>query len=166
LILNNTFFENDINQDGNGELWLQYDVKDSQIQNNIFYANAQGLLVANPYTQNQNNVVDYNIYFSPLGSTNSEWQWKNVFYEGFGDYKSGSGNDANSFFADPQLVDIGAPDLHLQSTSQAIDAGEYTTNAGIWDIDGELRIQAGGIDIGADEFLAAMFVYLPLVISD
>lgn len=163
VVVNNTFFENDSNQDGNGELWLQFDVRDNVIQNNIFVANAQSWLITNPYTQNQNNVVDYNLYFAPAGHADSEWQWQNVMYQGFAAYQSGTGNDAHSLFADPLFIDTAVPDLHLTASSPAIDAGANLTEAGDVDFAGRPRIQNGTIDLGAYEFGGETAVYLPLI---
>ncbi|NCC50614.1 MAG: choice-of-anchor D domain-containing protein [Spartobacteria bacterium] len=59
----------------------------------------------------------------------------------------------NTLFADPRIVSVADP--HLLPGSPAIDAG---TNL-VWiledvDIDGEPRLNGGGIDIGADELWA------------
>ena len=150
-ILNNTLYFNDSQFDGNGELWIRYDVNNSIIKNNIFYANSQGLLISYPFTQGSNNTIDYNLYFSPLGENNSEWQWLNVSYTGFTNYKNGTGNDPNSIFTDPQFVDAANNDFHLQNTSQAIDYGENVSGVGDYDLDGNQRIQNNKIDLGAYE---------------
>ena len=159
-IINNTFFENDQNQDGNGEIWLQYNVNNNTIQNNIVFANSQSWLITNPYTQNQNNVVDYNLYFAPAGGDGSEWQWKNVFYQGFAAYQAGTGNDAHSLFTDPQLTGTTVFDYHLLSTSPAIDIANCA-NAPTDDFAGDLRPQGAGCDIGADEYTSQLFADVP-----
>ena len=107
--------------------------------------------MSNIYTQNTGNIVEYNLYFAPAGVNDSEWQWKNVIYQGFASYKAGSGNDAHSIFADPKFVNPAGFDLHLQATSLAINAGENLSGVGASDIDGETRIQGNAIDLGADE---------------
>ena len=43
------------------------------------------------------------------------------------------------------------PDLHLKTTSPAIDNGQNLPAAGSSDINGQMRIQGSLIDIGADE---------------
>ena len=149
-IVNNTLFRNDRLQWGNGELSLQYDTRNNKIKDNIFYVNSQNYLLTNPFTQNTGNVVDYNIYYAPGGATGSEWQWKKKWYASFSAYRSGTGNDAHSLFVNPLLVSITLPDLHLQTTSPAIDAGQNLTASGSKDIDGQTRIQ-NIVDIGADE---------------
>lgn len=150
-VVNNTLVRNDRLQWGNGELILQYDTRDNTIKNNIFYANSQSIPLTNPFSENSGNVVDYNIYFAPAGATDSEWQWKKRWYTGFKAYRTGTGNDAHSYFANPRLVSVTLPDPHLRSTSPAIDAGQNLTAAGPLDIDGQPRLIQGIIDIGADE---------------
>ncbi len=152
-VLNNTLFRNDRLQWGNGELMLQFDTRDNVIKNNIFQANAQNLLITNPFTENTGNVLDYNIYFTSAGNAASaEWQWKKLWYGGFETYRTKTGNDLHSFFADPLLADTVTPfDLHIQPLSPAIDNGEWLNTAGAFDIDGQARLQGPMIDIGADE---------------
>ncbi len=168
-LVNNTLYHNDTLQEGNGELWLQFDTRENVIKNNIFYANDQGLFVSNPYAQNTGNVVDYNLYFAPAGRAGGQWQWKQVTYTGFDAYRSGTGNDAHGLFADPQFVDEAAPDLHLRPTSPAINAGENLAASGDWDVDGEPRIQEGVVEMGADEVgrqtALTPYTYLPLVVK-
>ena len=58
---------------------------------------------------------------------------------------------AGNFSAPPLLAGVGNP--HLLAGSPCIDAG---TNAPLvaLDIDGEARVQGGGVDVGCDEFVA------------
>ncbi|MEJ2749600.1 MAG: choice-of-anchor Q domain-containing protein, partial [Anaerolineae bacterium] len=165
VIINNTFFHNDSLQDGNGELYIQFDTVDNVIKNNIFAANAQSLFISNAYTQNSGSVVDYNLYFAPAGENDSEWQWKDVYYQGFAAYRTATGNDAHSLFADPSFLSAAAPDLHLQPSSPAIDSGETLAEAGSVDFDGRSRTQNGITDIGAFEgpLILDKFIYLALV---
>ena len=152
FIVNNTLYNNDTLEDGNGEILLQFDTQDNIIKNNIFYANDQSLMIGNPFTENVNNVVDYNLYFSSTGLTDSEWEWQNIVYQGFATYKSATGNDNHSLFVTPQFTDLNEPNLHLLTASSAINAGENLPEIGDYDIDGQTRVQGGIVDIGADEF--------------
>ena len=165
VIVNNTFFHNDSQQDGNGELYIQFDTAVNIIKNNIFAANEQSLFISNAYTQNSGNVVDYNLYFAPAGENGSEWQWKDVYYQGFEAYRTATGNDTHALFADPSFESTAVPDLHLQPSSPAIDNGETLAEAGNVDFDGRFRIQNNIIDIGAIEGSLNLneFVYLALV---
>lgn len=153
VIVNNTLLRNDRLQWGNGELLLQFDTRNNVIKNNIFQANVQNLLIANPFVENTGNVLDSNLYFTAAGNpATAKWQWKKVWYAGFNTYRAATGNDALSFFTDPLLVSAVPPyDLHIQNTSPAIDAGETLSAAGVLDIDRQARVQGLAIDIGADE---------------
>jgi hypothetical protein len=152
LILNNTLFENDTNQDGNGEIHLQFDVTDCVIRNNLVKTNSQGLLFGNPYTQNSGNDVDYQLFFAPSGA--QEWQWKNVFYTTLSAYRSGSGNDANSLLAAPAFADAAAYDFRLASGSPARNAADpaRAIAPGETDFHGAARLGESRIDHGAFEY--------------
>jgi hypothetical protein len=148
-IVNNTFYNNDTDRAGGGEVSVQYDTRHNVVKNNIFYANAQGRFIVNDYTENTGNVFDYNLYFSPGGA---EWSWRAMAYTGFEAWRSATGNDAHGLFVDPQLVDPSSGDLHIWGDSPAINAGESLPGdvIGAEDIDGAPRNQ-GGVDVGADE---------------
>jgi hypothetical protein len=151
VIVNNTLYNNDTLQDGSGEIGLAFDTRNNIITNNILYANEQSLLIENSFATNSGNLVDYNLYYAPAGSQESEWRWKNQTYQGFDAYQQATGNDAHSLFTDPRFVSLVQPDLHLQPGSPAVDAGDTLSEAGTQDIDGGSRVQGSGIDIGADE---------------
>ena len=66
----------------------------------------------------------------------------------------------NIITADPQLVDPTNGDVHLQASSQAIDAGGNSApDLPATDIDGDNRILNGTVDIGADEFVPGLISY-------
>ena len=135
----------------NSTFYIQFDTRNNLIKNNIVVANNQGVLMSNAYTQNVDNIVDYNLYFTPLDAVDSEWQWKKLPYQGFSNYRNGSGNDAHSLFIDPLFSNTVEPDLHLLTSSPAIDAGEVLADAGGNDIDAEPRSGGSTIELGADE---------------
>ncbi len=148
-IVNNTLFDNDTRAQGSGELYLQFDTRYNVIRNNIFYAGAQNLFIGSWSRRMTGNVVNNNLYFT---NGAGEWQWKKNYYGSFAAYQAATGNDANSPNGiDPLLQNVVTPDLHLQNTSPAIDAGAILSEAGITDIDGQARAQGGGIEMGADE---------------
>jgi hypothetical protein len=153
-VTNNTFFQNDTKRDGNGEISFQHFVTDNTIMQNIFVAGPQSLLVGNPTTTNSGNVLDWNLYFAPDDVADSAWQWKSSERTGFADWQSFAQQDAHSLFADPKFASVAPPDLHLQSGSPAIDAGDpvFAAAIGETDIDGQERINGGRVDLGADEF--------------
>jgi alpha-glucosidase len=62
-----------------------------------------------------------------------------------------TGNDGNSAFADPGLVDPSAGNFSLGAHSGAIDAGAYLPAAGTTDVAGAPRAAGGVIDAGAVE---------------
>ncbi len=152
-VLNNTLYLNDSNKDGNGEIYLQFDVRNCVIKNNILVANSQQLLIGNPYTQNSGNVVDYNLFRVANGGS-GEWQWRKNFYGSFAAYKSGSSNDANSVSVDPQFTDPSQLNWHPMSGSPARNAGDpgHPTGAGEKDFDERERVEEGRVDMGCFEF--------------
>jgi cysteine-rich repeat protein len=149
--LNNTCYKNDTLGEGVGELWIQY-ASDNVVRNNIFYGTAQNILL---YSENGNvnNRLDYNLFFTEAGGGAVEFAWKNTSYQGFDAYQTGSGEDANSLFADPAFVDPDSLDFHLGSTSPAIDGGDpnFVPDPNEVDLDGSLRQSGSRVDIGVDE---------------
>ncbi len=154
VIVNNTFHQDDSLRTGNGEFLVQFDTRGNVIENNIFSANPQNLLMMNAYTENSGNRVDHNVYFSPGGPNHSTWQWKDVTYKSFDAYRKGSGNDQHSIFADPRFVDPASGNFRLQASSPAIDAGAFLPQAGTQDLVGVNRAENGSIDVGAYEWPA------------
>lgn len=149
-IINNTFYHNDTDRDGNGEIWIQFDTRNNVIKNNILWAGTDSILITNYYAESVNNVVDFNLYFAPDSAEFSNWSWQDTYYEGFATWQTATGNDVNSQFLDPQFVSTRELDWHIQTTSPAVDSGDNSVNSGLFDIDGTTR-HVGNIDIGADE---------------
>ncbi|WP_409348223.1 choice-of-anchor Q domain-containing protein [Paenibacillus gyeongsangnamensis] len=151
FFLNNTIFSNDTLAMNYGQITFNYNTQNNTVQNNLIYGSATNVLISNPFTENAGNVLDSNLYFTTSGDQAGLWQWKNVSYTGFANYKSATGNDSHSIFADPKFMNLTTPDLHLQSVSLAINAGQNLPNIGDTDYDGNARIQGGIVDIGAFE---------------
>ena len=59
--------------------------------------------------------------------------------------------DDNARFTDPKLVSTATPDLHIQTTSPAIDGSDPNTLPVGQDIDGQARQSGARVDVGADE---------------
>ncbi|WP_420799951.1 choice-of-anchor Q domain-containing protein [Paenibacillus urinalis] len=151
-IINNTFFNNNTLNDGSGQLLLQNYTHDNVIMNNIFHAGQLDVFISNEYTSNSGNVVDYNLYYSPVGTDDSLWTWKDKEYAGLESYRKATNNDKHSIFTDPQFVNMQLENLHLQKSSPAIDVGmTHMSIENTLDIDGNNRIQGDMVNIGADE---------------
>jgi hypothetical protein len=146
VIVNNTV----VGTDG-VELLLQFDTRDNVIQNNIFVAGPTAEFVENAYTENANNVVDHNLYWSMDGSDRGVWQWKGRTYPDFDLWRAESGVDRSSTFVDPEFVDAAGHDFRLTDGSPAVDAGPFVAEAGIVDLTGAARQQGGATDLGAYE---------------
>ena len=153
VVANNTLYANDTTHSGSGEFQIQFNASDNVFANNILSANGQGLIVnafakgsAAPAT------LDHNLEYSPDGvSSGSQWIWLGKTYESFARYRSGSGEDAASRFADPQFVAAAAKNFGLKSTSPAIGLGSDLgpSAMGIVDFLGRPRIAGGAVDAGA-----------------
>jgi hypothetical protein len=149
-IVNNTLYNNDTHQQGNGEIYIQYDTRHNVVKNNVLYAGAQKLFIGSWSSVMTGNVIDSNLYY--VSGNGGEWQWMNKYYNSFKAYRKASGNDSGGFFGiNPLYVNLSTPDLHLRSGSPAIDHGQNLSASGSLDIDDQPRIQGGKIDLGADE---------------
>lgn len=153
---NNTCFNNDTLSTGGGELRIEY-AENCDIRNNIIYAFSQNVLMTTAVGNSNNIVLDYNLWCAEAGAESSTIDWGGTEYESFTEYRNGTGQDAHSHFNDPEFasVTLTSPDLHLVSTSPAIDAGDPALGASVvgeYDIDGDARVSGTQVDIGADEY--------------
>ena len=122
-ITNNTFWNNDTLQWGNGEMQLRWRTSNCVINNNILYTGRVNFLVTIPVSasDNINNTFDSNLYYSAAGTAGAQWIWNNVTLTGFSAWTSASQQDADSVFANPQFVStVRVPDLNVKPTSPAI----------------------------------------------
>lgn len=136
-IVNNTTY-----QGNDGELALQFNCSNIVVKNNIFYGNSNQAYLQEWGTNNSGINVNNNLYFGQSSSSPGDWA------------------DAGALFLNPLLVSPFS-DLHLGPQSPAINAGISLGNdgngnplSGTQDVDGQIRVQNGNIDIGADEFEA------------
>ena len=153
-IANNTLFQNDTKNTGSGEFQIQYYATNNVFKNNIVYASSQGLFINN-YTNSEPNPadVDYNLYYSSLNASMANFLWNSTPYAGFSSYQSATGKDSHSQYADPQFLSLTTPDLQIQPTSPAVNAGINlgSTVVGTLDFAGKPRVLGSNIDIGAYE---------------
>lgn len=153
-ITGNTTFNNDTARDGNGELLIRYRTFGLDVYGNIFYAGIQRLVVSRITTNTSNLRLDYNVYMSP---SSPFWSWGNTnWFSGFSSWKSATGQDANTKFANPGFMSttgsVGSYDLSISDTSPAHGAGLPTYMAMIGELDafGNPRLN-GVMDAGAFE---------------
>ncbi|MFI5114119.1 MAG: DUF1565 domain-containing protein [Terriglobales bacterium] len=153
-IVNNSLLLNDSKNTGSGEFQVQYHATNNVFENNIAYATTQGLMVNN-YTRTELNpvTIDHNIWYSTVGAGTATFVWYHHRYTGFTAYQNASGQDAHSFFADPQYLDLNQPNLQVAPTSPAVNAGNNLGPqiVGTVDFAGNPRVQGPNIDMGAYE---------------
>jgi Right handed beta helix region len=153
-IVNNTLYENDGKNTGSGEFQIQFHATNNVFKNNIAYATSQGLLVNN-YTSSTPNPadVDYNLYYSSVAATSATFVWVGKTYTGFSTYQSKTGKDPDSNYVDPLFVNGTTPNLQVEPTSRAVNAGINlgVSVVGTEDYAGNPRVQGSDIDIGAYE---------------
>ena len=106
--------------------------------------------VPNPAT------MDYNLYYDTGGATGALLNWQGKSLTGFSAYKTASGQEAHSQFADPLYANITtAPyNFDLASGSPAINAGTNlgVNTVGVLDYAGNPRVNANGqVNVGAYE---------------
>jgi hypothetical protein len=153
-VVNNTLFENDIDlgyfNEVEGEIRLTETCNDNVIQNNIIYARPQNDVFIHKYTTTgSNNQLDYNLFYS---TGNIKWIWDNIEYTNFDNWKSAcKGEQSSTNGINPNLESEIIPDLHIQTSSPAKNAGNIISIEinGLTDIDGHPRIVNNMISKGA-----------------
>lgn len=152
-ILDNTLFSNDTRNTGSGEFQIQWYAQNNIFENNIVYAGPQGLMLHNFTTSEATPAtLDYNLYYLPAGAAHAAFVWDHTRYVGYGTYTAATGQDAHSLFADPQFVDLNAPNLDISTASPAVNAGIVLPpdEIGTFDVAGNPRVGSNGkIAIGA-----------------
>ena len=95
---------------------------------------------------------EIHIYDDPSNPSYATLNYCCVDSTGYGG-KTGNITENNCIHQDPQFVDAANGDLHLQSGSPCIDAGDngYVPSGVTEDLDGNPRIVNGTVDIGAYE---------------
>jgi hypothetical protein len=159
-ILNNTFFNNDTDAAGGGQIAIQANTTSVTIKQNIMVAGSFGsgnAFVLNPnFLPTDGNTLNYNLYYCPTVPADGEWEWGANYIGGFGTWKTQSGQDAQSLFATPNLVNMTiTPDLHLLASSPARNAGDTAFAAAVGEVEIDVlpRTAESRVDMGADEFV-------------
>jgi len=98
-IKHNHLIENDSDQSGYGELWLQNFVANNIIEHNTFRSNQQNLFISSYSTTCDDNQINNNHFHSPEQSEKHDscpWIWRGKAYSKFEDYQKATGNDNDS----------------------------------------------------------------------
>ncbi len=154
---NNTLVKNNYSNDGFGEIYITK-ASNCVFKNNIFYTNAQNILLTRENISPQTgNLFNYNCWFTPNNNTNAiVVNWGGTVITTFSGYKSSSGYETNSKYADPLIADTSTvdPDYSVMAGSPCIDAGDPSFVIGVEETDfaGDNRIYNSVIEMGAYEY--------------
>ncbi len=141
--VNNSFYKNHSStrpqDDWGAEILINYHAHNNVYENNSIYAADNYPRFLTVGTDNTGNTFDYNLYF---GS------------------EEGEAPGSHSVFTDPLYTAPEDGDLHILSTSPAINMGFHHPDSimGMTDFDNKARIVDDTVDIGADEQDAASTV--------
>lgn len=151
-ISNNTTFNNDLQNNGNGEIAITW-AENCSIKNNLFYSSAAGVALFSQLGNGHGNVFNYNCWYTLNSQQNFEGEYGGNTFSDFGAWQTACGQETQSLFANPLVISTSSisPDLHLQNNSPCINSGEYTTSSDR-DLDGNLRVAGGIVDMGAYEW--------------
>jgi hypothetical protein len=170
-IVNNSLYDNDTQKTGSGEFQIQYRATGIVFENNIVYAGAQGLFI-HGFTSGDTVTSNYNDFYTTSATTTFELNAKT--YTSFASYQSGSGQDKNSVFANPDYLTLPTctstaysapptpittctptPNFDISSSSPGENTGNASLGSadfGTTDFNGNPRVNSSGqINIGAFE---------------
>ncbi len=160
VIVNNSLWDDGTDgSSGLGEFQIQFHATNNTVENNIFdgYTLTSKYLVYD-YTSSEPSpaTLNYNDYYNSVGATGSLWDWQAKAITGYSNYKTKSGQDAQSPFADPLYVNITTTpyNFDLASGSPAINTGTNlgVNTVGVLDYAGNPRVNSNGqINMGAYE---------------
>jgi hypothetical protein len=99
-IVNNSLYNDDLQNTGSGEFQIQYRATGIVFENNIVYAGSQGIFT-NGYVSGSGVTLDHNDYYG-TGST-TQFELNGTTYASFAAYRSATGQDEDSVFANPNF---------------------------------------------------------------
>lgn len=122
-IVGNTFYQNDTQNCGTGEITIQYHAADNRFLNNIVYAGKQGQVLSESTSYSASPLsMNNNLYYA--GGSALNWQWNGRGYASLPSFSGASGNDAASLATDPLLASPATLGFTLSRNSPAIGAGQ------------------------------------------
>ena len=150
-VTGNTLYNNNINNQGAGELYFGF-INDCVVENNIIFGDNLSAIVTLEEGAQNNLTLNHNIYYTPNGQATFVYNWIN--YVGIEAFRAATNYESYGLEANPLFADIENHDFHLRPSSPAIDAGNpnYFMTDGDVDMDGEARIYNYITDCGADEY--------------
>jgi len=150
-VLNNTFYHNDSNEEGNGEIiFTQFE--NGIVNNNIFYISSQNYFISNDRAQ-PNLAMDYNLVYCEAGQDYIEAYWNDNDLSGLDNIYNTINIGEHDTYGNPLFSNPTNYDFHIPSASPALNQGDpnYSSGYSEVDMDGEARINNNRIDCGADE---------------
>jgi hypothetical protein len=160
VIVNNSFWNDGTHgSSGLGEFQIQYHATNNTVENNILddYTLSSKYIVYD-FTSSTPSpaVLDYNVEYDTAGATGALYDWQGKAITGFAAYKTASGQESHSQFADPLYANITTQpyNFDLSSGSPAINTGTNlgVNTVGVLDYAGNPRVNTSGqINIGAYE---------------
>ncbi len=170
-IVNNSLYDNDTQKTGSGEFQVQYRATGIVFENNVVYAGAEGLFIYG-FTTGDTVTANYNDYYTKSSTTTFELNKK--AYTSFAAYQTGTGQDKDSVFANPDYLTTATctstkesgpptpittcsptPNFDIPTSSPAENTGNASLGSGDFgttDFNGNPRVNASGqINMGAFE---------------
>jgi hypothetical protein len=156
-VTNNTMLKNYQAGGWGGEISIQ-NTDNLSIKNNVVYSNSDIIVIALFGYNSTNLSMDYNRYYGASGNAATstfDWYPTGTTYGSLAAFRTATGLDAHSTYANPSLmsVTLPSPNLHLSNTSTCINAGDpaFVAASGELDYDSQTRVQHNRVDIGGDE---------------
>ena len=102
LFEKNVCYRNDIHEDRNGELWIQW-ASNNIVKGNVFWAGDEAILLQS-IAGARDNVLDENTWFSQAGAEEANFTWRDEEITGYSAYRRASGQDMHSRFQKPDIM--------------------------------------------------------------